>query len=71
MKYQMPQSRGGRKGKKSSECFLAALMHHFIGADHKIGHRTSNTMKRALILYGLHVPRPKLRAVAAPFNILS
>ena len=70
MEYQMPQSGGGRKGRRG-ECFLAALLYKFMGAACKVGHRTSYTIKIALIPYGLRVPCPRLKTVTAPFNILS
>lgn len=67
MEYQMPQSRGGRKGRRG-ECFLAALMYKFIGAARKIGHRTSYTIKKRTNTVRFTCPLPKVKDCNSSFQ---
>lgn len=67
MEYQMPQSRGGRKGRRG-ECFLAAFMYKFIGADCKIEHRTSYTIKKRTNTLWFTCPLPKVKDCNSSFQ---
>lgn len=67
MEYQMHQLREGRKGRRG-ERFLAAFMYKFIEVDHKVGHRTSYTMKTSTNALWSACPLPKVREGNSSFQ---